>query len=208
MQVLKFYPTFAQQYTLETITMKSNISIVVLIALALSLSACLDLDDTPDVDPFFELTASGDVSQSFEGNAVFGTFENPDTGENIFLIQMNSQIPQTGSGLLLLGQFDDLPNEEIHEVIEAVLDEDGALEMEELIPRHFIGNYITNDIEVDVGEFYATGGNVDIREMNDEYVLGTFNMSAEGTSETDTLNIDLEGQFQAIKADIELQDEL
>ena len=174
------------------------------------LSSCLDNidDDRDEVESYFTLSVSGDATQNYEGRAGFGTYEDPDSGVEVFIIDLNAQTPNPGSGLRFVGKIDQIPGEQDFDVEEASLNEDHELILEDLNEGKFIANYVTNDQEVSEDNFIATDGVISITDREEEYLGGEFNLNAVSVpAEDDSMNIQIEGEFQAPETEFEASSE-
>ena len=187
--------------------MKKYFAVTTFFAISVLLTSCMDdlEDDTPDVETFFTFNVSGDVTQSFQGPAGFGTFEDPDTEIDVFLIDLTSDTPSPGSGMRFVGKLDHVPGEQEFDISEASLNEENELIFEDLEPEQFIANYVTNDPEVPHENFIAEEGTLTITDRDEEYIEGEFNIQAISLpeEEDDTLAVQIEGEFQAAETDYE-----
>ncbi len=155
-----------------------------------------DMDPTPpDEQGTFTFSMSGDMEGSFEGFAVFGEMNDPETNEKIFFISLVADADGTSLGFLKLGEQ---PSASTYP-IEGIDFED----IEDDLP--FGKNYFIASINTTVEEqmyfFVSHQGSITFHESSANTLTGTFEFTAIGLYSADPeneLTVSITGSFNAI----------
>ena len=178
--------------------MKRISTLILVLALPLTLSACGGDDDPagPDVDAddgTFALEMSGDVEQSLEGVAYFGAGTDPETGESGWILWLSTSEDESTGQTLYFVRNGDRPGTGTY-----TLSDPDALEGNDTaIGAVFLGTTGTNSTTMLV----STGGSLVVTESSDGDMEGSFTVQAQGTSfvggQPAEANVTITGEFDA-----------
>lgn len=171
-------------------------------ALIVSLAACDSNgggdggEETPNAS--FSLSISGDgVNQSLDGFAYFGEAEDPETGEEAFVIFLSEEenINQQGTySYAIIGRSSSRPGDGPYDFADLDSDDD--------IPNSaFVGwvAIVSGEQITDI-YFSNSGGSLDITSSSSSRVEGSFSIDATGFSISDPeeeVDVTIEGSFDA-----------
>ncbi len=156
--------------------------------------------DDPDAG-FFSIEITGDVEWSFEGFALFGEVTDPDTDQDVFILVLtDSQGEATlsfvkggdrpGTGEMAIGNID-------------FEDIDGDF----VFPTDYFLATLLNFAGAEFYVFASDVGSIDITDSTPDSFAGSFSYDATGILATQPINeleINVEGNFNAIMGDVEL----
>lgn len=161
-------------------------------------------------DPFFVATVEGeDFTRSFNGNARFGLFTEPEIQEDGIMIQMSSTIPEEGQGILLIGKMDYIPESGSYDLVN--FDEDNGIAFENIDQEEFYGVFLvgTLDQEDYSEQFKSVEGNISFENYENEILQGELEFTAVGYQNSfsdDSIKVDIQAEFEAAESEIDLED--
>jgi len=186
--------------------MKSSIaafsySIIVVTLTIFFLHCDLSVEDDPpdDFQGRFEFSVTGEFSDNFSGNAIYGMFTHPESGEEGLILYFVSQVPV----VQLTGKVGDIETNFEYEIIAF---EDGFDFTTDLQENEFFGAFLNNDRMEYADQFNSQTGDVFFQGFEDEVLRGMVSFIATGYREDapeDTVELFISGDFEAIDGDIE-----
>lgn len=161
---------------------------------------CSDSTNSGEESGTFTMTITGDENREISGTAVFGGAEDPETGEQGFVLVMTTGDPQnaqaSGEAAWLVKLNTQRPGEGSYSVVDS--------ETEENLETGFWGFSIFGQQENQT-IYFSKSGSVDINSSSSDNVGGTFNIEMKGFSfsgqQPQEFNITLNGDFDAIGGD-------
>lgn len=182
-----------------------------ILSLILIMTGCNDdfgTDPPQPVESFFEASVSGAVTRDYRGTAIFGLFTDPQTEAEGILFELISDDPLELQGIGFTGKMAQVPAVNSYSIVKFEnLNENGENPLTYLEDETFIGLFIPGQDGEHSDLFASEEGNIDIIERSDDRLIGEFTFSAFGyrlDDITDTVWVDIEGQFEAARVEIQL----
>lgn len=179
-------------------------SAVFIAMLALMPTAC-DSNDAIDEDDqqrgSVSLQISGDKDASFEGFAFFGEAEDPETGEDVFLIYFSETETVTGEAgrYGFIGRNSGRPGTGTYSVVDVSQDND------DIPDDQFVMVATLGSTESGAVSYVSQGGEVTFTRSSSDRLKGSFEVSAAGFQftggEGQELDVAIEGSFDAVGND-------
>ncbi len=169
--------------------------------LALTTAACDSTDgddDNNQVLGTFSLEISGDAEASFNGFAFFGEAEDPDTGDNVFVVYFSESenLGTQAARWAFIGRNAGRPGTGTFSVV-ALDQDDDEIPEDEFVMIVSMGATPTTAIS-----YFSNGGEISITRSSSNRLEGSFDINATGLefdgTETQELNVTVEGSFDAI----------
>ena len=180
------------------------LSAALIAMLALTTAACDSTDGDDDNDQqlgTFNLEISGDAEASFDGFAFFGEAEDPETGDNVFVIYFSESenLGTQAARYAFIGRNAGRPGTGTFSVV--ALDQGGDdIPEDEFVMIVSLGATPTSAIS-----YLSNGGEISITSSSSNRLEGSFDINATGLqfdgTETQELNVTVEGSFDAIGND-------
>ena len=153
---------------------------------------------------YFSMNVTGDMEGSFEGSAVFGHEENPETGQDVFGIMLFA--PGDDINLSFMKGGADSPDTGTIDI--------GDFDWEDFAGEFFFSEdeFLASLFEImpeAMKLFFSDGGTIAFEQSTAELLEGSFEFSATGIR-TDMplveLEIDVSGSFSAVGGDFDFPD--
>lgn len=171
--------------------------LVLPLALSIGVFACGGDSTGPEEEEFgsFSVTISGLVTDSFEGEAVFGEATDPDTNEEVWVLWLTDESEEK---LVYLVRLSDRPGNGTYPFSD--------LNQEEFSAGDLAGLMIAQVAETSTAIFSSTGGSLVVTGSSSTRMEGTFTIQAEGIvmagSEATEGQITITGEFDAVNGTI------
>ncbi len=177
----------------------STFSLVAMLVLALAACDSNSANDDDDDRPFasFRMDVAGDAETSMDGFAFFGEAQDPETGENVFVIYFSEtqDVTTQAQKYAFMGRNSGRPAVGSYSIVD--LDqEDEDIPNDEFVMVASLG-------ETQAITYLSEGGVLTITESSSSRLEGDFEINASGFDFTDgqELDVTIEGSFDAVGSD-------
>jgi hypothetical protein len=164
--------------------------------LLVSVAGCDSNDDDGDGEGAGEFTIeiSGDIDRTFSGFAYFGQGEDPETGEEAFVIFLsNTEDVDAASSYAFIGRDSDRPGTGNYQF--ADFEDTDDLPENQFVLLVFLGD----------DAFFSTGGTLRLTTSNSNRVAGDFEATATGLifsgGVPQEVEVEISGEFDAAPSD-------